>query len=213
MDARPTLDLCMYRARVRRAGKQERRKLRRLGRRPCGGGAELAAAVDIAVREANAQPRLQPEALLELKQSLHDEDWRQRAAADIDQYLKERSNLQRVQSMLEREETLGMDAEDVEDFRQHEDRLLAQCRSLEAERESLKQLRVAAGKAAPFQLASGRDGGRQLLALLPPTGEVLRELCVSCDSTSLEQLQDRALVLLSALQRETASRIAAHVEA
>lgn len=206
--ARPTRDLCLVRRRAK-GGKKEIRKARRLGRRPCGSEAQVTAAVAEALREMDAQPRLDPDALLELKQGLVDEDWRQRAAADMDQYLKERNNLQRVRSMLAREETLGMDAEDVQDFKHHEARLVTQCRKLEATADSLKQLRSAAGKEAPTRLAEGADGCRQLLALLPPGGEALRELCLSCDSASLEKLQEKALALLCALQRETAGRCAA----
>ena len=108
--------------------------------------------------------------------------------------------------MLERQDTLGMDEEDVEDFRQHEARLVTQCRTLETGLDSLKQLCAAAGK-PPISLAKGIDGSRQLLALLLPGGEALRQLCLSCDGPSLEQLQERALVLLCALQRESAGRI------
>ena len=184
-----------------------RSKMQRLGRRPCGTTLELAVAVVEAVREAAAQPRLEPDALLELKQGIDDKEWRQRASADIDQYLKERANLQRVRSMLEREETLGMDAEDVEDFRQHEERLVTQCRDLEAG-DSLKQLRTAAGKVTAKRLASGPDGCKELLALTP-RGEELHEMVTSCGDAGLEQLQERTLELLSTLHRETARRVGA----
>ena len=110
--------------------------------------------------------------------------------------------------MLEREETLGMDAEDVEDFRQHEERLVAQCRDLEVGLDSLKQLRTAAGKVTAKRLASGADGCKELLALTP-RGEELQEMFMSCDDTSLEQLQERALELLSTLHRETTRRVGA----
>jgi len=187
---------------------RDRQKVQRLGRRPCGTAFERAVAVVEAVREAEAQPRLEPDALLELKQGIADKEWRQRASADIDQYLKERANLQRVRSMLQRVETLGMDAEDVEDFRQQELRLVTQCRDQEAGLDSLKQLRTAAGKVTAKRLASGADGCKELLALTP-RGEELHEMVASCDDTSLEQLQERALEVLSTLHRETARRVGA----
>ena len=206
MLARPTHSACLVHRPTRCSG--ERLKVRRLGRRPCGTASERVDAVVEAVREAEAQPRLEPDALLELKQGIDDKEWRQRASADIDQYLKERANLQRVRSMLEREATLGMDAEDVEDFRQHEAQLVAQCRDLEASCDSLKQLRTAAGKVTAKRLASGTDGCKELLALTP-RGEELQEMVTCCDEASLEQLQERTLELLSTLHRETARRVGA----
>ena len=101
-----------------------------------------------------------------------------------------------------------MDAEDVEDFQQQEERHVTQCRDLEAGLDSLKQLRTAAGKVTAKRLASGADGCKELLALTP-RGEELHEMVASCDDTSLEQLQERALELLSTLHRETARRVGA----
>ena len=205
--ARRSHSACLvHRRRVRCS--RDRRKVQRLGRRPFGTALELAVAVVDAVREAEAQPRLEPDALLEIKEGIADKEWRQRASADIDQYLKERANLQRVRSMLQRVETLGMDAEDVEDFQQQEERHVTQCRDLEAGLDSLKQLRTAAGKVTAKRLASGADGCKELLALTP-RGEELHEMVASCDDTSLEQLQERALDLLNTLHRETARRVGA----
>ena len=209
--ARRSHSTCLvHRRRARRSRESQaiRVKTRRLGRRPCGTALEIATAVVEAVREAEAQPRLEPDALLELKQGMADKEWRQRASAHIDQYLKERANLQRVRSMLQRVETLGMDAEDVEDFRQQELRLVTQCRDQETGLDSLRQLRTAAGKVTAKRLASGAEGCKELLALTP-RGEELHEMVASCDDTSLEQLQERALELLSTLHRETARRVGA----
>ena len=102
----------------------------------------------------------------------------------------------------------GMLREDVEDFRQQELRLVTQCRDQEAGLDSLRQLRTAAGKVTAKRLASGAEGCKELLALTP-RGEELHEMVASCDDTSLEQLQERALELLSTLHRETARRVGA----
>ena len=206
--ARRSHSTCLVHRRRARRSRESAAKVKRLGRRPCGTALEIATAVVEAVREAEAQPRLEPDALLELKQGMADKEWRQRASAHIDQYLKERANLQRVRSMLQRVETLGMDAEDVEDFRQQELRLVTQCRDQEAGLDSLRQLRTAAGKVTAKRLASGAEGCKELLALTP-RGEELHEMVASCDDTSLEQLQERALELLSTLHRETARRVGA----
>ena len=191
-----------------RCGKRERLRVRRLGRRPFGTPSQLVAAVVAAAREAEAQPRLEPDALKELKQALGDKEWRQHASEDIEQYLKERGDLQRMRSSIERAETLGMDAEDVEDLRQQEARHVVQCRELEVGKATLHQLRTAAGKVTAKRLAGGADGCRELL-VLTPSGEELREMVMSCDDASLEQLQDRALELLNTLHRETARRVGA----
>lgn len=206
--ARRSHSTCLVHRRRARRSRETAVRVKRLGRRPCGTALEIATAVVEAVREAEAQPRLEPDALLELKQGMADKEWRQRASAHIDQYLKERANLQRVRSMLQRVETLGMDAEDVEDFRQQELRLVTQCRDQEAGLDSLRQLRTAAGKVTAKRLASGAEGCKELLALTP-RGEELHEMVASCDDTSLEQLQERALELLSTLHRETARRVGA----
>ena len=206
--ARRSHSTCLVHRRRARRSRETAIRVKRLGRRPCGTALEIATAVVEAVREAEAQPRLEPDALLELKQGMADKEWRQRASAHIDQYLKERANLQRVRSMLQRVETLGMDAEDVEDFRQQELRLVTQCRDQEAGLDSLRQLRTAAGKVTAKRLASGAEGCKELLALTP-RGEELHEMVASCDDTSLEQLQERALELLSTLHRETARRVGA----
>ena len=206
--ARRSHSTCLVHRRRARRSRETAIRVKRLGRRPCGTALEIATAVVEAVREAEAQPRLEPDALLELKQGMADKEWRQRASAHIDQYLKERANLQRVRSMLQRVETLGMDAEDVEDFRQQELRLVTQCRDQETGLDSLRQLRTAAGKVTAKRLASGAEGCKELLALTP-RGEELHEMVASCDDTSLEQLQERALELLSTLHRETARRVGA----
>ena len=76
--ARRSHSTCLvHRRRARREG--EAIRVKRLGRRPCGTALEIATAVVEAVREAEAQPRLEPDALLELKQGMADKEWRQRA--------------------------------------------------------------------------------------------------------------------------------------
>ena len=98
-------------------------------------------------------------------------------------------------------ETLGMDAEDVEDLRQEARHVRSAAGGgREAPCISCARPRQVTAK----RLAGGADGCRELL-VLTPSGEELREMVMSCDDASLEQLQDRALELLNTLHHETTS--------